>query len=93
MREDVTLRQGPKVEGVSHPVDQIEEGIQGEGNSMCKDRKAGKSRTSSENSEPLRITEVSRRWKAVESSETGEVGQSRNAGGAIKSWPTSPRPF
>lgn len=93
MREDVTLRQGPKAEGVSHPVGQIEEGIQGAGSSMCKDRKAGKSRTSSENSKPLRIMEVSRRRKAVASSETGEVGRSRNARGAIKSWPTSPCPF
>lgn len=74
-------------------MDQIEEAIQGARNSTRKDREAGKSRTSSENSGPLRITEVLRRWKAVGSNETGEVGQSRNAGEAAKSWPTSPCPF
>lgn len=61
-------------------MDQIEEGIQGAGNSMHKDREAGKSRASSENSRPFRITGAPCRWKAVVSNETGEVGQSRNAG-------------
>lgn len=74
-------------------MDQIEEGIQGAGNSMSKDREAGKSRASSENGRQLRITRAQHRWKAVVSHETGEVGHSRKAGGAAKSWPKSPSPL